>query len=40
MVLLELGKKITKALDNFGKRNIVNEEALKQCLNQIGIALL
>ncbi len=40
MVLLELGRKIQKALETYSKSNTVNENALKKCLNQIGIALL
>ena len=33
MVLLELGKKITKALEKISKNTNVNEEDLKSCLN-------
>lgn len=40
MVLLELGQKITNALSNFSKHVSKNDEAIKQLLNQIGLALI
>lgn len=40
MVLAELGTKITNALRKLNKADVVNEDALKMCLNEIAIALL
>lgn len=40
MVLFEFGQKIAKALENFGKSPLINEDAVKKCLNEIGLALL
>lgn len=40
MVLAELGTKISNALKNLNKHDVVNEEVLKQCLNEIVTALL
>ena len=40
MVLLELGEKITSALKKLSKATVVNDDAVKVCLNEIGLALL
>ena len=40
MVLLELGKKISGALEKFSKNTVIDDGALKTCLNEIGLALL
>lgn len=40
MVLAELGRKITSALQKFNKTTVINEEAMKQCLKEICNALL
>lgn len=40
MVLQELGRKISQALQDFGKKEDPNEDALKVCLNRINYALL
>lgn len=32
MVLAELGRKITTALQRFNKTTVINEEAVKECL--------
>jgi len=40
MVLAELGSKITNALKKLNKADVVNEEVLKACLNEIVTALL
>src|SRR5690348_11557833 len=40
MVLAELGSKISEALKKLNKVDVVNEQALKLCLNEICTALL
>jgi len=40
MVLAELGTKISNALKNLNKVDVVNEETLKTVLNEIVTALL
>lgn len=40
MVLFEFGQKIAKAIQDFGKQPVADEEAIKKCLNEIGLALL
>jgi len=40
MVLLELGEKISGALKRLSKSTVVNDEAVKTCMNEIGMALL
>lgn len=40
MVLFEFGQKIAKALQDFGKATIVDDEVIRKCLNDIGMALL
>lgn len=32
MVLAELGRKITSALQKFNKTTVINEDAIKECL--------
>lgn len=40
MVLAELGRKITSALQKFKNTTVINEEAIKECLKEICNALL
>lgn len=40
MVLLELGQKITNALKRFRDQPVINDDVVKSCLNEIGLALL
>ena len=40
MVLGDLGKKITSALNRFNNANVIDEKALKLCLTEIAMALL
>ncbi len=40
MVLLELGQKITNALNKIKKQNTVTEDAIKQFINEFSTALL
>jgi len=40
MVLAELGKKITHALQKFNKTSVINEEAVNECLKEICNALI
>ncbi len=40
MVLAELGKKITGALQKFNHKTVIDEEAVKECLKEICNALL
>ena len=40
MVLADLGRKITSALQKFNKTTVIDEEAVKECLKEIRNALL
>lgn len=40
MVLFEFGQKIAKALQDFGKAPLVDDDVIKKCLNDIAMALL
>jgi signal recognition particle subunit SRP54 len=40
MVLADLGRKITSALQKFNKTTVINEDAMKECLKEICNALL
>jgi signal recognition particle subunit SRP54 len=40
MVLAELGRKITTALQKFNRTTIINEEAVNGCLKEITNALI
>ena len=40
MVLFELGEKISNALKKMSNNLVLNDEALTNCLNEIGMALL
>ena len=40
MVLFEFGQKIAKALQDFSKAPLINEDVIRKCLNDIGMALL
>ena len=40
MVLADLGRKITSALQKLNKKTLIDEEAVKECLQEICNALL
>ena len=40
MVLAELGRKISTALQKFSKTTVIDDEAVKECLKEICNALL